>query len=1131
MQYQKVVYVGLILLTLLVVSACGETISRTASNASAQGATSPNEVMPPPETVLLATEQLQPAPTGLEEGVVTYTTPVITATQPFNYAVPNWQVELPAGGSVQVIARTGTLTGAWSEWQVVEPNIDASDIESNTIAGMMVGPTDNLSLHERIQLGVTLTSSAENELPTIESLSVTFINSTGGATTQEILDNRDPSVTVQDVDGDYPKPPVISRAQWCFDPACNYAGVDYWPVSHLIVHHTVSNNDTTDWAANVRAIWSFHTFTNGWGDVGYNYLIDPNGNIYEGHLGGDDVIGTHATSANTGSMGVALLGTFSDVTPPEPMIEALAELLAWKSDQKEIDLWDASRLPQLDWGHLHLAGHRDMFGATVCPGTVAHGQLANVRQRVADKIGFVPEYTYIDDQDPEFTLSNANWHEGPFNCGFNAHAFFTFSTTDAGLSVNWGEWRPTVATTGVYEVDAFVPFCNTGSADSAQAPYTITHANGSTDFSIDHNSNLGLWIPLGEYTLNAGNNNVVHLGDLTASEDGAAIWFDAIRYRPLDISVVNVAPAPDVWLTDRVVTFRWQTNFTGGELKVQVSADSSFNTPILDHPVTGNTHTHTFDQDFADLHWRLQLTEPNGNIIHSAPTNFHLDATPPTSSVHTLHHLCNGDFELFWDGNDNLNGIDHFDISYKATWDNAWTPLLNDITLTTVTFTPPNPNATYLFRSQAVDGIGNTEPDKPDGDISEDDAIPCEIAPPSNVTPPTDVWVNERTVTFAWSIESPQAVTSYQLEVASDPAFSQIVANVTIDGSVTSRELVISRDHPELYWRVTATTILGGQFTSDTTRFFLDATAPASRIQDIWENAVGDYVLFWNGFDATSGLVDYTVEYLTVGMSQWSPVVINTTATSITFRPASDTVHLFRTRARDVAGNVEVGSPAGDMSSEEGCPYVSTPPPQTAPTANQWLGDLAVTFNWDIPRLECITATQIEVATDSAMLNIIHAVFFNEPATEHTHTFTEPFGELYWRISQTNLFGEAFTSEPARFRFDLESPQSTVAGVESISTNTYRVIAEGNDELSGLAGYNFEYRADGSDNWIRWAVSPSNEAIFNAPDPNTVYWFRTLAIDIVGNIESPDSDGDLNTDDARAAHELYFPIIFHIDPE
>jgi hypothetical protein len=103
---------------------------------------------------------------------------------------------------------------------------------------------------------------------------------------------------------DYPKPFVVSRDAWCTHADCDYTdGLEYHPVSHLIVHHTVSNNSSSDWPAVVRAIWNFHTYGRGWGDIGYNYLVDPNGVIYEGHNGGDNVVGTHASGGQQGQHG------------------------------------------------------------------------------------------------------------------------------------------------------------------------------------------------------------------------------------------------------------------------------------------------------------------------------------------------------------------------------------------------------------------------------------------------------------------------------------------------------------------------------------------------------------------------------------------------------------------------------------------------------------------------------------------------------------------------------------------------------------------------------------------------------------------------------------------------------------
>src|SRR5690606_21603494 len=121
---------------------------------------------------------------------------------------------------------------------------------------------------------------------------------TAGPTTEELVAQQEAQPELQQATNAYPKPPVIPRIAWCNDPACNYSdGLRYEPVTHLILHHTVTTS-SDDSAATVRAIWKFHTFTRGWGDIGYNYLVDINGVIFEGHLGGDDVVGTHSGDAN-----------------------------------------------------------------------------------------------------------------------------------------------------------------------------------------------------------------------------------------------------------------------------------------------------------------------------------------------------------------------------------------------------------------------------------------------------------------------------------------------------------------------------------------------------------------------------------------------------------------------------------------------------------------------------------------------------------------------------------------------------------------------------------------------------------------------------------------------------------------
>ncbi|HEU5161582.1 MAG TPA: N-acetylmuramoyl-L-alanine amidase [Thermoanaerobaculia bacterium] len=120
---------------------------------------------------------------------------------------------------------------------------------------------------------------------------------------------------------------IVSRTQWGCPDGQNYRGTPaYTNVTHVIVHHTAGSNTLTDWAAEVRNIWYYHTGSNGWDDVGYHWLIDPNGVIYEGRAGGHGVIGAHFSCRNSNTAGIALLGTFTSVAPTEAALAALTRL-------------------------------------------------------------------------------------------------------------------------------------------------------------------------------------------------------------------------------------------------------------------------------------------------------------------------------------------------------------------------------------------------------------------------------------------------------------------------------------------------------------------------------------------------------------------------------------------------------------------------------------------------------------------------------------------------------------------------------------------------------------------------------------------------------------------------------------
>ncbi len=179
-----------------------------------------------------------------------------------------------------------------------------------------------------------------------------------------------------------PLPSVQYRGDWCSLGECPYgSNPAYTTVTHLIVHHSAGTNFSADWAAVVRAIWHYHVDTHGWNDIGYNWLIDPNGVLYEGRP--DNVRGAHFSGHNTGTLGVCVLGNFHNASPkiaPTPAaIETLERLLCWKSEKENINPLATKYHASSGLNLKTIAGHRDSGSGTACPGDSLYIQLPNIR--------------------------------------------------------------------------------------------------------------------------------------------------------------------------------------------------------------------------------------------------------------------------------------------------------------------------------------------------------------------------------------------------------------------------------------------------------------------------------------------------------------------------------------------------------------------------------------------------------------------------------------------------------------------------------------------------------------------------------------------------------------------------------
>ncbi|MET8677458.1 peptidoglycan recognition protein [Streptomyces sp. NPDC004647] len=191
-----------------------------------------------------------------------------------------------------------------------------------------------------------------------------------------------------------PQPAIVSRAAWRADEGMVRQRATYTgPVSAVFIHHTGHPNGyaCADVPEMLRALQADHVRVQGWDDIGYNFVVDRCGTIYEGRAGGVGraVHGAHTKGFNDDSVGIAALGTFgSGVKVPRALIEGIAKVAAWKlrygADPRGmvrlVSTNDESKYDKGETAHFHvISGHRDSH-QTSCPGDALYQRLPAVRE-------------------------------------------------------------------------------------------------------------------------------------------------------------------------------------------------------------------------------------------------------------------------------------------------------------------------------------------------------------------------------------------------------------------------------------------------------------------------------------------------------------------------------------------------------------------------------------------------------------------------------------------------------------------------------------------------------------------------------------------------------------------------------
>ncbi|HWS32669.1 MAG TPA: N-acetylmuramoyl-L-alanine amidase [Actinoplanes sp.] len=386
-----------------------------------------------PASVALPGSVASSAPAGRGARVASMAAQI---TEPFSLVGVTWaDARLMPAGVIEVRTRR-ISTGAWTEWQPLETdNPDASaGTEGVAVRGssdpLWVGPSDG------VQTRVVGIGGAD---PFPEDLRVDLINpdgvnieeldvddrsvkpssvkpsdikpsdiKTSSAKTSNVVDRMDarnrrsfgPAVAGRHAVGvapglmppSRPVPRMVSRSAWRADEKMVVEPPEYTGAVHVVfVHHTASGNgyECTESARIVRGIEAFHVRSKGWNDIGYNFLVDKCGRIFEGRAGGitRSVLGAHTMGFNENASAVAVIGDYRSRGIPIAARAAVAQLAAYK-----LGAWGnpplgkagllsggSNRYPKGTRAILNrISGHRDA-GRTECPGNSLYAQLPGIR--------------------------------------------------------------------------------------------------------------------------------------------------------------------------------------------------------------------------------------------------------------------------------------------------------------------------------------------------------------------------------------------------------------------------------------------------------------------------------------------------------------------------------------------------------------------------------------------------------------------------------------------------------------------------------------------------------------------------------------------------------------------------------
>ncbi len=399
---------------LLAAPATAQASNATAQASNAERGTRPSLSLPTPSSRTVTAVLPHPVAGSLQRIALSSRgtrsgSPVIAATRhttdPFDLVGATWRSGASPAGRLEVKVRHGSTWSRWHRLAADDGGASAGSVDAATAAArrtVAVTPLWVGAGADAVRARIVSSAGAVRRAP----VGVHLILINGG---QSPADSPAATARLRSVvKSPAGRPFIYTRRDWgaqeslrqrnrqvgCGKP--KYAST----LKVAFIHHTDTPNGYSRAAvpAIIRSMYRYHVLVHGWCDIGYNFLVDRFGRIWEGRYGGMNrpVIGAQAGGFNVGSLGVGMIGTFNSVAPDRAMRNAVVRLLAWRL---AISYRDPTGRETLKATHFNQAryragrqvpfqvvsGHRNA-DFTDCPGTRGYAALPGIRRAVMARI-------------------------------------------------------------------------------------------------------------------------------------------------------------------------------------------------------------------------------------------------------------------------------------------------------------------------------------------------------------------------------------------------------------------------------------------------------------------------------------------------------------------------------------------------------------------------------------------------------------------------------------------------------------------------------------------------------------------------------------------------------------------------